>query len=95
MTVLMDVVDRLWLRMAPVIASWSQQADADDFTEHHIIVIDRLKKRMARRAQSNRGRYIYGGRENKTDDHEAVIFSIVVITPSAKATALPWLKSAM
>ena len=45
MTVLTDVVDRLWLRMAPAIAFWSQEADADDFTAHHILVIEALKQK--------------------------------------------------
>ena len=63
MTVLMDVVDRLWLRMAPVIASWSQQADADDFTEHHIIVIDRLKKKDGEAARKAIAEDIFMGGE--------------------------------
>lgn len=43
MTVLDDVLDRLWLRMAPLIARWSYSADVEDFTGHHREVIEALR----------------------------------------------------
>ncbi|MFU1477711.1 GntR family transcriptional regulator [Roseovarius sp. C7] len=44
MTVTAEILDRLWLRMAPLIASWSSHAEADDFVRHHFTVIDALKR---------------------------------------------------
>ena len=64
MTVLMDVLDRLWLRMAPVIASWSEQADAYDFAGRHVIVIDALKRKDGAAARQAISEDIFeGGRK--------------------------------
>ena len=44
MSILEDVLDRLWLRMAPLIASWAEAADVHDFTHFHLSVMDALKR---------------------------------------------------
>ncbi|EAP77291.1 GntR family transcriptional regulator [Roseovarius nubinhibens] len=44
MEVAAEILDRLWLRMAPLIASWASYAEADDFVRHHYPVIDALKR---------------------------------------------------
>ena len=38
-----DILDRLWLRMSPMIVAWSDTADVHDFTDHHYDVLKALK----------------------------------------------------
>ena len=50
MNVTIDILDRLWLRMAPLIAAWSETADIHDFSGHHVTVIDALKNKDGKTA---------------------------------------------
>ena len=64
MVVLEDVIDRLWLRLAPIIASWSSSASANDFTAHHYDVIEALKAGNGTAAKAAiTGDIIEGGRK--------------------------------
>lgn len=50
--ILEDVLDRLWLRMAPLIVNWLvDSADSSDFTDHHFQVIEALKNRDTKAAK--------------------------------------------
>lgn len=62
MNVLVDILDRLWLRMSPLISKWSERADVQEFTEHHNTVIEALKNKDGEAAARAIGEDImYGG----------------------------------